>query len=45
MNKNQEAVGIVTALGMSGEGIVKRENIPVFIPFALPGEEIRYRVV
>lgn len=35
----------MTALGMSGEGIVKRENIPVFIPFALPGEEIRYRVV
>lgn len=34
MNKNQEAVGIVTALGMSGEGIVKRENIPVL--FRLP---------
>ena len=34
MNKNQEAVGIVTALGMSGEGIVNGKIFPFL--FRLP---------
>lgn len=45
MKKNEEAIGIVTALGMNGEGIVKREGVPVFIPFALEGETVSYRIV
>lgn len=45
MKKNEETIGIVTALGMNGEGIVKQDGIPVFIPFALEGETVSYRIV
>ena len=45
MVKNQEKIGVVIALGMNGEGIVKDEDYTIFVPFALPTEKIKYKVL
>ncbi len=45
MKKNDEFIDIVTAVGMNGEGIVKRDNLAVFIPFALTGEQVKYKIL
>jgi 23S rRNA (uracil1939-C5)-methyltransferase len=45
MVKNEERIGIVQALGSNGEGIIKEDGIVVFVPFALVGEKIRYKVL
>lgn len=37
-------VATVEGLGSQGEGIVRHEGKVVFVPGALPGEEIRYRL-
>ena len=43
--KNDEREGTVVAVGADGEGIVKDEGYTAFVPFALTGEKIRYRVL
>ncbi|MBO7344421.1 MAG: 23S rRNA (uracil(1939)-C(5))-methyltransferase RlmD [Clostridia bacterium] len=45
MKKNEERVGVVVGLGSNGEGILKEDGMVVFVPFALVGEKIRYRVL
>ncbi|MBQ3115689.1 MAG: 23S rRNA (uracil(1939)-C(5))-methyltransferase RlmD [Clostridia bacterium] len=45
MKKNEERVGIVSALGVNGEGIIKEEDAVVFVPFALVGEKVKYKVL
>ena len=45
MKKNDERVGLVCALGAGGEGIVKQDGIVVFLPFALLGEKVRYKIL
>ncbi len=45
MEKNQEKIGEVLALGMNGEGILKDEDFTIFVPFALPKEKIKYKVL
>lgn len=45
MVKNEEKVGIVSALGSNGEGIVKEDGIVVFVPYSLVGEKIRYKIL
>ncbi len=45
MIKNEEKIGIVQALGMNGEGILKDENQTIFVPLSLPTEKIKYKVV
>lgn len=45
MKKNDERVGIVSALGVNGEGIIKEESYVVFVPFALVGEKVKYKVL
>ena len=42
---NKEYIGTICDLGCNGEGIVKMENYPIFIPFALVGEEITFKIV
>ncbi len=45
MAKGSEAVGVVSALGANGEGIVVEANgFQVHLAGVLPGEEVRYRV-
>ena len=45
MLKNEERVGIVSRLGSNGEGILKDGNYTIFVPYALPNEKIKYRVL
>ena len=46
IEKNKHYTAIVSENGFGGEGIVKtKDGFTVFIPFALKGEEIEYRVV
>lgn len=43
--KNEERIGFISAIGSNGEGICKDEGIIVFIPFALVGETVKYKVL
>ena len=45
MVKNGNYVGVVSRLGSNGEGIVKTEDCTVFVPYALPQEKIKYKVL
>ena len=45
MVKNEERVGIVSRLGSNGEGVLKDGDFTVFVPYALPNEKIKYRVL
>ena len=45
MEKNQEFVGIVSAMGSNGEGIIKQDGRVVFVPFTLLGEKVRYKIL
>ena len=36
--------GIVSDFGSDGEGVIKLDGYPVFVPYAIKGEEIRARV-
>lgn len=45
MIKNEEKIGIVTAIGNNGEGIIKDEGVVTFVPFSLIGEKIKYKIL
>ncbi len=45
MQKNDEREGTVISVGMNGEGVLKDDGKVVFVPFSLPGEKIRYKVL
>lgn len=46
MKKNEIYSGIVSGYGSEGEGIIKTDDgYVVFVPFALDGEKIKYRVL
>lgn len=44
VNKNQEILVTVKRLGINGEGIAYYKRLAVFIPFAIPGEEVIARI-
>ena len=45
MLKNQELISTVSSIGSNGEGIIKDEGKVVFVPFAIAGEKIKYKVL
>ena len=45
IQKNQEYIGIVEDMGMNGEGVIKNDGITVFVPFAIAGEKIKYKIL
>lgn len=45
IKKNDERIGIVCDYGSEGEGVIKDEGIVIFVPFALLGEKIKYKVL
>lgn len=45
MQKNDELIGKVISYGYNGEGIIKEEQITVFVPFCIVGEIIKYKVL
>ena len=40
LNKNQEVLLTIKRLGINGEGIGYYKRLAVFVPFAIPGEEV-----
>lgn len=45
MKKNEIYEGVVTDIGCNGEGILKKDEYIIFIPFTLPGEKVQYKVL
>lgn len=45
LTKNQQLIGTVEALGTRGEGIVFAEGVTFFVPYVLPGEKIRFKIL
>ena len=45
MRKNDELIGNVSAIGSNMEGIVRIENFVCFVPYALVGEKIKFKVL
>ena len=45
MKKNDILTGVVASYGSEGEGIVKIDGYTVFLPFAIPGEKVRFKVL
>ncbi len=45
LQKGQIYQGVVSDIGADGEGIVKKDNFIVFVPYALVGEKIEYLVL
>ena len=45
MEKNQEYIGTVCAIGSNGEGIIKQDNAIIFVPYTLVGEKVRFKVL
>lgn len=43
--KNEEYTGTVEAFGSNGEGILHNGGFTVFIPFAMSGETVRYKIL
>ncbi len=45
IKKNETYQGIVSAQGKRGEGIVQRDEFPIYIPNAIPGDNIKFKVL
>lgn len=45
LKKNLELELNITSLGCNGEGVAKVEGAVVFVPFALPGETVRAKII
>ena len=43
--KNEIKEGTVVAIGMNGEGVLKDGGKTVFVPFAITGERIKYKIL
>ena len=45
LKKNDELQVEILELGVNGEGIAKHENVVIFVPFALPGEIVKIKII
>ena len=45
LKKNDEIILTIDRLGDNGEGIAVHDGIVVFVPFALPGEEVLVHII
>ena len=45
MIKNEERLGEVVSLGANGEGVLRENQYVIFVPYSLPGEKIKYKVL
>ena len=43
--KNQIVCAVTEGLGSNGEGIIRHEGVTFFVPYCLPGEKVRFRVL
>ena len=44
LHKNQEVLLTIKRMGINGEGIGYYKRLAVFVPFAIPGEEVVVRI-
>ena len=45
LKKNDELEVDILELGINGEGIAKVDGVVIFVPFALPGERVRIKII
>ena len=45
MEKNATIIGVCAAIGTNGEGIVRSEDMTIFVPFLLLGEKAEIRIL
>lgn len=45
MRKNDEIIGLVQGVGSNSEGVIKIDNFVCFVPYALEGEKVRFKVL
>ena len=45
VKKNEEYIDEVVDYGSNGEGIIKRDNLVIFIPFCIVGEIVRHKIL
>ena len=45
IKKNESVCAVVEALGTNGEGIIRHEGVTFFVPYSLPQEKIRFKVM
>lgn len=45
IRKNDEYIGVITDMGSEGEGVLKLDNLVVFLPFGLVGEKVKYKIL
>ena len=45
MRKNDEIIGLVEGIGSNSEGVIKIDNFVCFVPYALMGEKVRFKVL
>jgi len=45
LKKNSEYEVIIESLGMNGEGVAHVDGAVIFVPFALPGERVKIRII
>lgn len=45
MQKNDELIVTIQNLGANGEGVAVLDDMPIFIPFALPNEKVKIKIL
>lgn len=45
MKKNDVLNGIADGIGYNGEGILHIDGTTVFVPFCMPGESVKFKVL
>ena len=45
IEKNDSVCGAVEGIGSNGEGIIRHEGITFFVPYSLPSEKVRFKVL
>ncbi|MBQ7924302.1 MAG: 23S rRNA (uracil(1939)-C(5))-methyltransferase RlmD [Clostridia bacterium] len=45
MKKNDSVCAVVEGVGSNGEGIIRHEGVTFFVPYSLPSERVRFKVL
>ena len=45
MKKNDIITATTEGLGSSGEGVIRHEGVTFFVPYCLPGEKVRFKIL
>ena len=45
IKKNESVCAVVEGVGSNGEGIIRHEGVTFFVPYSLPKEQVRFKVL